>query len=299
MLWGGTKQKLQWLPEPAPGVRRRFVQSVQAGTLDRGGGYLSRSTGGHWEWDFDFPVSEAHGGLDVFAEYASGLHNDFANLTDGDNPNDLFWWVDPMDQDANLFPPGWASPALCLSGDWPPMGIVQSHAATPANSNGLPSRQVVFSVTTAANTHDRTILIPIPPGFTLRWGVRGARTGTGVMRAVAHHKTGGADLTQSVTPVAVTDTTRVGNSISGDTYDYVTIGLARTSTAASTVTVAGMVAQLHSGTAPAATGPHIAGRGHTGCVFKDDAVAEDYYLAAGGRHLKGLSFGMKEVGGWR
>lgn len=311
MIWFGTKQKMQWVPEPQTGVQRRQVASVQAGTLDRGGGYVSRSNASHVEYSWDFAVQEAGtaDGLDVFAEYASGLHDDWSAYVgsagaSGFNPNDLIYWSDPMDWQSNLLPPHWASPALIGKGwpSWGPGGPPTWYTTLP-NGNRLPPKAPIFPLQDVppnqlSSDPRATVVIPIPPGHTLRWHWRGHAYQT-AMRAVAHHKSGGTDLVQDVAPVAMTSATRVGNAISGDTYDYVTFGLIRTSSIQSAVaTVAGMVAQIHRGAAPEATGPHIAGRGVTGCQFLDSAIPETYYLASEGKRLKGLSFSLKEVGAW-
>lgn len=299
-LWFGTKQRFQWAPMPPPGVQRNTVTNFTGGTLDRGGGFASRPTGSHVEWEFNYPYRESED-LDVFPAYAAGLYNDYETVVDGFNPNNLIYFVDPMNTGTNLFPPHWASPMLGLSGDWPWPGDYASHQAT-TGGNGLPARAVTFSLGDAANTFStvtrRTVVIPVPPGFTLRWGWRGARSGTGVVRAVAHHASGGSDLVQSVEPIAESSTTRIGNAVDGDTYDYVTFGFARTSSAASTVTVAGMVAQIHPNSAsPVLTGDHVPGMGTTGCVFAGP-MPEVYQLAVEGRHFKGLSFGLMEIGAW-
>lgn len=305
-LWFGTLQRFQWVPMPSTGVRRVNVSTVEGGTLERGGGFASRTPGRHLEFEFNFDVKEAHGaaGLDVFQEYATGVWDDYANNVDGTNPNDLIYFVDPMVAEANLFAPHWAAPMLLERG-WPAIGTRVSSAATAANSYRQPQRTVTFSVTTASATlptePSRRFIIPIPPGYTLRWGWSGASTGTGVVRAEAHHKTGGSTLVQNAAALSATGSTRLNQSINGDTYDYVTIGIARTSSATSTVAIASMMAVLHpNAETPALTGSHVRGGGFTGCVFSDDATPEDYYLVyeAQDTHLKGLSFGLKEVGGW-
>ena len=306
-LWFGTVQNCQWVPMPAD-VQRRTISSIESGTLERGGGYASRSAGQHSVYDFTFSTREAHGasGLDVFQEYSTGLWNDYSTVVDGFNPNDLVYFLDPMNAEANLFPPHWAAPMLSLSGDWPWIGNFVSSAGTIANTYRQPARTVTFNVTHAAATLPaetrRRMVIPIPPGYTLRWGWSGTRTGTGVVRSEAHHKTGGASLNHTGTPQLADGATRLAHTINGDTYDYVTIGLGRTSSVASTVSITSMMAQLHpnSGATPAVTGAHIAGLGNTGCVFDGDAIPESYYLVheAQALHLKGLSFGLKEVGAW-
>jgi hypothetical protein len=306
-LWFGTLQRFQWVPQPAAGVQRRVLSSYEAGTLERGGGFASRSYGEHVEFEFNFAHREAHGpaGLDVFQEYRTGMWNDLGAVVDGFNPNDLLYFLDPMNAAANLFAPHWAMPALALTGDWPWIGPYASNSATAASSYRQPPRTVTFNVTHTAATLPteiaRRFVIPIPPGYTLRWGWSGASTGTGVVRAEAHHKTGGATLVQNAAALSPTAATRLNQSINGDTYDYVTIGLARTSSVASTVSIASMLAQLHPNTVtPSLSGSHVRGTGNTGCQFAGSDISEIYehVFEHDGRHVKGLSFGLKEIGAW-
>jgi hypothetical protein len=101
-------------------------------------------------------------------------------------------------------------------------------------------------------------------------------------------------------PQSATGATRGAGTYSGDTYDYVTVGLARTSVAASTASITSMMAWIHPNTlSPTLTGPHIAGVGQTGCMIAGDLIEE--YIQAddfANRRLKSLSFGLVEVGAW-
>jgi len=306
-LWFGTKQNFQWTPGPSSGVQRRNVTAAEAGTLQSGGGFASRAYGQHSEFDFSFRWREAHGaaGLDVFQEYATGLWNDFTTVVDGFNPNDLIYFLDPMNVEQNLFAPHFAAPTLSLSGDWPSIGTYVSDAATAANSYRQPPRTVTFSVTHASATLPsetrRKMVIPIPPGYTLRWGWSGASTGTGVVRSEAHNRSTGAIVASNAAALSATASTRLNQSINGDTYDYATIGIARTSSAASTVAITSMLAVLHpNAESPALTGSHARGMGVTGCVFSGDAIPEEYVLVDenDSRHIKGLSFGLIEIGAY-
>lgn len=306
-LWFGNKQHFQWVPMPSTGIQRRNVFSQETATLDRGGAFSSRSVGRHAEFDFSFGAREAYGseGLDVYQEYATGYWDDFGSNVNGFNPNNLIYFIDPMTMRANLFSPHWATPMLSLSGDYPPLGFGTLHSATPANIYRQPLRGVNFDITHTANTlpsaTGQRFILPIPPGYTLRWGWSGSVvTGTPVIRAESHNALTGAIAQQSATPLSPTGAQRMNASINGDTYDYVTFGLSRTTAVASQATVYSMMAQLwRNGTTINSDGNHIPGVGQTGCVIMDDMIEE--YIQAddlGNRHLKGLSFGLLEVGAW-
>lgn len=306
-LWFGTKQKFQWMPMPSSGIQRRNVFNSEFGTLDRGGAYVSRSRGHHTEIDFSFGVREASGlgGLNGYLAYANGMWSDYVSVVDGFNPNDLIYFTDPMSMRENLFSPSWATPMLSLSGDFPHLGPLVSNAATAANVYNQPARTPTFAITHAANSlpsaTSQKFVIPIPPGQTVRLGWSGSVTGTGYMRAEAHVIATGALTPFTVAPQTATSLTRGTTGFSGDVYDYVVVGLARSSSASSTVSVTSMMAQCFpSGYTTTMTGPHIPGVGQTGCQFQEDII-EEYVQAEeaiGGRRLKGLSFGLVETGAW-
>lgn len=306
-LWFGTPQRMQWVPMPSSGMQRRDAYSSESGTLDRGGAYVTRSTGRHAEFDFSFGIRESSGGqgLNVFNEYASGMWDDYTTITDGFNPNNLLYFADPMSMRANLFSPQWAAPMRSLSGDYPWIGSYLSNAATSANIYRQPSRTVTFNVTQAATTLPTSMaqrfLIPIPPGYTLRWGWSGAVTGTGAMRVEAHTAATGAIVSSHPAALAVTGSTRLNSTFNGDTYDYVTIGISRTTAVASTVAIASMMAQIHINSfTPSVIGEHVDGVGQTGCEFDGEAVTMDYIMAddSANRRLMGMSFGLTEIGAW-
>ncbi|HET7742667.1 MAG TPA: hypothetical protein VFL67_18620 [Mycobacterium sp.] len=305
-LWFGTKQNFQWVPMPSSGIQRRNVFSSESGTLDRGGAYVSRSTGSHVEYDFSFGTREASGvtGLNVYQEYATGMWDDYATVVNGYNPNDLIYFADPMAMRANQFSPHWATPMLALSGDYPHIGNYTSHTATSANVYRQPQRTVSYALTNAANAMPtetyRKFLIPIPPGHTLRIGWSGSVTGTGYLRAEAHVIATNSISAFSIAPVSATAASRGTSVFNGDTYDYVTFALARGSSAVSTASVTSMMAQTYINSyAATLTGPHVAGVGQTGCEMSGDLV-ETYVQADdfGQRRLKSLSFGLVEVGSW-
>lgn len=305
-LWFGNEQRFQWVPMPSTGIQRRNVFSQESGTLDRGGAFSTRSVGRHAEFDFSFTSREATGltGLDIYQEYATGVWDNYATTISGFDRKNLLYFVDPMVMRSNIFAPHWASPMLALSGDYPLIGTATTHAATAANVYRQPSRTITFSVTHTSQTLPPTLgqrfIIPVPPGHTLRWGWSGSVTGNAVLRAEAHHATGGATLAVNSAPLSATGSPRMDQSINGDTYDYVTFGLSRTLSTASTASVTSMMAQIWpNGTTPVLDGTHFGGLGQTGCVMMDDMV-ESYIQADdfGNRRLKGLSFGLLEVGAW-
>lgn len=180
---------------------------------------------------------------------------------------------------------------------------------TPANSYDLPARQATFNIISAANAYPTRdlqfgevpyALIPIPPGYTLWLGACGSATGTAVVRVHAFNSPGNPAspaLSNTLTLLSSTGAVRLNASYSGASYQYVKVFLQRTSTAASTITLSSMMAQLWpTGTTPPLSttgGSFIDGSGHRGLKFADGATVESYIMAD--RHLKGLSTRLYEA----
>jgi hypothetical protein len=185
-----------------------------------------------------------------------------------------------------------------------------TYSDTPANSYALPERQATFNITNAINGYPTLrgderfgevpyALIPIPPGYTLHMGVCGSATGTAHVRVHAFNSPGNPAspaLSTSLTLLSSTGSTRMNTTFSGASYQYVKVFLARTAytAAGDTITISSMMAQLWpTGTSPTLTGNFIAGKGHRGLKFGDDALVQEYVMT--NRHLKGLSTRLVEA----
>lgn len=301
-LWfgvvGGTNTHFQWMMQPAlpvPTNRRSYVEEME---FENGGAAVTRSHGYHREFVFNIPADYAAGldGIDAYADFAGGLYGD-----------GLVSFADPFYYQLNLFPPHWASPALCEQ-DWPDLvsGGSVSWANTAANSYRQPRRKGTWTVSTAANATPLTdtsipyVVLPIPPDMTLHVGLTGAATGTAVCRVESWvNDATSAGATASLTPLSETGSTRLNATVAGATYAFAKVFFTRTSSASSTITPISLMAQLWPAAAsPTLTGVHVPGRGHTGLQFADDAVAEDYHVVNGTGPYRGLSTRLIEVGAW-
>lgn len=179
---------------------------------------------------------------------------------------------------------------------------------TAANIYNLPPQQATFPVTSAPQGRPDSgmsqgefpyALIPIPPGYTLWLGASGSATGTAVIRVHAFNAPGDVDApanSSTLTLLSSTAAPRLNASFSGSSYQYVKVFIQRTSSAASTITISAMMAQIWpTGVTPLLSSPggdFIAGKGHRGLKFGDGAVAESYVMVD--RHLKGLSTRLVE-----
>lgn len=178
---------------------------------------------------------------------------------------------------------------------------VPTLGTTAANSYNLPPIQATWNVTTAANATPATdvsipyAIIPIPPGYTLHFGVNGTATGDA---QIVVGTTGGG-----ITPITLLTTitsTRMNMSVSSASGSYAKFYIRRTSNVASTITLIAMMAQLWPTTVtPNLTGNFIEGKGHRGLKFVDNATVESYVMVDRERnvpvHYKGLSTQLVEA----
>lgn len=300
-LWfgivNGTRNHFQWVPQPDLPVSARRVGYSEQMLFENGGAAVARSYGYHREFDFNIgmDVASALTGVDAYADFASGLYG-----------SGLMSFADPFYFAQNLTSPSLGSPALAEL-DWPePVAGSVVWGATAGNSYAQPQRKGTWTITTAANATpltDETIpffILPIPPDMTLHLGCTGAATGTAVCRVESWvNRATSAGATASLTLLSETGSTRLNATVSGSTYAFAKVYFTRTSSAASTITPISFMAQLWpTGVSPTLTGLHVPGRGHSGLMFADDAVAESYVMVAGGEPYRGLSTRLVEVGAW-
>lgn len=324
---GVTSATMRYAPAPDTGLSATRSGYVETVSFENGGAGVVRSAASARSFDCDFGVSEASGqnGLDVYTDYAQGLY--------GISP---VYVADPMAYTANVFPPNWASPGLAQQG-WKPIYPTSptAYPATATNVYSQPRTGATYNITTAINSipagGNTSIFIPIEPGNALYLGAAGSATGSGVVQLRPITRAGAYATNVNLTLLSATGATRVNTTFSGDTFLGVVVYLARTSTAASTVTLTSLMGQVYklytgdaslypsttlypgvvlypsssAGSTPYsvydATGQFVAGRGQSGMEFSTDAVAETYTMVDNGsrRSLKGMSFALTEVTPWR
>lgn len=182
-----------------------------------------------------------------------------------------------------------------------------ANASTSTKSNRVPAntpaKAATYSVTTTANTipagGNSKFVIPVPPGYTLHLGASGSSTGTAVVQALPKASNGFAGTPTNLVLLNPNGATRMNTTFVG-TSDCatVTVYITRTSSATSTITLNSVMAQLYkTGTTPTLPADHVAGEGHSGLAFADDAIVEEYVYIDPPR--KALNTTLIEVGAWR
>lgn len=274
MVWFGNTEKIVDMPSPLTEADASFVVSGAEIQLGNGGAVVDGSVAGHrqfsWSWIGDPDV------LSIIREFRQGVH--------GPGP---FYWVDPFAMKRNLFAPNWASPRVVDTGDWKEI-YDTDHTAVVSyapSAYGRPRKGLTYDLSLAPTIAPRRrFTILLPPGFSLWLGASGSYTGTGGVG----YRTINADGTYSAItvtqPRAVTDANQwisFGTASGSSTVVAVEIFLARSSSAASTVTIASLIAQLHpTGSFPGLPTTFISGRGTTGMRFVGN-LTETFYTAGG------------------
>lgn len=283
-LWFGNTTHAQWVPCPRAGMTRLKEGYSEELNFENGGAWIERSKAWHNVYPLEFPVSDAHEyeGIEAFNRFASGEYGD-----------GFLYWVDPMYANTNLFAPNWAASGLIEQGwkNWG--GSVPTFSDTASNTFGYPPRTATWDVTADENDFQgmaHTFLIP--PGYTLSLGATGSVAGDAEI--AVQDSSGGFT---AITPVTATATPDFPVTLSGDTHRYARVGIRRTSTAASTVSLTALRAQiLPSGSTPVAS-RHVPGNGSMGLSFRGTALPESYEMAQ--RSLVGMSAELIEVEPWQ
>lgn len=289
-LWIGTTSKFVEVPLPELPLDAALSGYGEEMRFENGGQAVAGSFGQARRYEFNYPLVDS-GELGLLRRIRQGSFGD-----------GLVFFSDPMAQRLNLFSPVWAEPGLLEVGDWPDIyDTAPSFSNVAANSYGQPLRKATFTVTNTNTAPGKQFVIPIPPDQTLHVGVSGAATGIAIVRVTAHNIAAGSSATTNLTLLPETGSTRLNASFAGSSYDYVTVDFRRTSSAASTLTVTSMLAQLWpTGVTPTLTGDHVPGEGHTGCRFAGDLWSESYRVASddGVRLYKSAAFSLVETGAW-
>jgi hypothetical protein len=292
-----SNAQMSLVPVPDVGMGAGGVGYSELLEFENGGADVISAAATHRVYNCDWNLREATGasGLDVIWQYQQKYFG----------PG-LIYFADPMIFDRNMFSPAWASPGLIEQGWKSIYDTAPTFANTTANSYSQPRRTATFSVTNAANaapTGSNSIqVIPIPPTHTLWLGISAVATGTAIVAVRGINPDGSYGSVTTPTLIAPTSATRMNFAFAGSTYKAVEVYITRTTTATSTLAVTSAMAQLWpSAITPIQTGVHIPGQGNNGCKFGSDAIVQNYTLAdiPGGRHYKGMSADIVEVGAWQ
>ena len=295
-IWFGIPTRnMQWVPAPLAGVESSNVGYVDSMLFENGGASVERSTGFHKEYQFDFNAPLAGSdGLNVFNKFASGFYG-----------TGLIFFADPYVFETNLFPAHWASPGLVEDG-WHGIYYGATNPAltftdTATNVYAQPPRTMQQVVTAGLTTppvrNYGSAVIPVPEGYTLHFGWSGSVSGSGRVYYRTISAAGAYGTPTAITALSNTGSTRMNATVASTDAVAVQFYFGSTDGTTGQVNVTSMMAQLHkTGATPTLGGNHVAGEGHTGLMFADEARVETYVYIDPPR--KALSTRLVEVGAW-
>lgn len=270
MLWFGTENHERWIPMPKVGATFvRVGSNSKTGSLN-GGVRVRKSKASHMEYAFDFGETRTRDEIRPILDFESGAYDD----ADGVNP---IYFVTPDAEDKNAAPSAWS---FCAQAGIDAMPLFTNNlrpilVATAANTLDYPARTAVYTV--AGTEVARKLYLPIQPGYVAWVGFHGSATGaTGITVTPQTGATPGSVTT--LTPLAVTDTTRVNASFSrADGFTGIKV---QAKVGAGTLTATAIIIQmLPIGVTPS-TGGWISGQGHSGCQFEEPPVQTVYTVTS-------------------
>lgn len=273
-MYFGTKERMSWVKMPAINAGLSRARWSAEGVYLNGGAFVQRSSAAHMRYEFAWNLAP---------------HEDIYEITaydDGVYGSDLIYFVEPFSASINCLPQFWAAPRLQEDGA-PSLvkGTEPTLVDTASNDYAYPGKSAVFDL--GSTSEFATIWLPVPPGYTLHFGVHGNATGTA---AVTVQEDGGAAT--NVTMLATTTSTLTNVEITGPS------GVTISATGEGLLTIAGMIAQiLPTGTA-APTGRFWGGRGHSGCRFSGNGATVTGYSSPAALDLVSASATLIEVGAW-
>jgi len=268
-----------WIPCPQSPMEAASEGISEETRLLNGGSYVVRTMGSRRKYDLIWSGTIAE--LQPVKDLFDGVY--------GIGP---YFFLDPM-ATKNVLPPHWATPSLSGGKLWPTLvnsavpviaATTISSVYTPppfAASYTLPSAIPLYAATTPK------LLIPIPPTATLSLRLWGSVTGTATVQLRLTNRTTGAVTLSTLTPTAIGAIT----SLSGATYSHVEFFITKTTTAASTITLAAFVATVG---VPAVI--WAAGEGHSGVEFLGQLGHTNYQAMGLGRKI--MAMAAVEVGSW-
>jgi hypothetical protein len=195
-MWFGTEQHAQWVPAPSAGLEVTHTGYASSVEMENGGTWIERSKARHRSYGLNFPAGDPrdYDGIDAFLRFDQGLYGSPIRFVDPMQVGTATGWT-------NILAPQWAFPYLSRDGGWKPIHSDVSYGSSgaPNATTGIPSGLAIFSNLrpvdgfVAPNTYppcsEYTILLP--PGYTLRAGFRGSRTGSGRVNAHVKLRPGG------------------------------------------------------------------------------------------------------------
>lgn len=289
-FWFGTEERMQWFKTPLQGADSSPSGWSADGTLLNGGGWSLNSWGSHKRYSYEWPQSSSPEVAQKMKSYRDGTYG-----------RGLLYFLEPGIYRTNVLPAQWADPSMAIDDEAPSLVYnVQPISVSTSGSSqvGLPVQSAYYaSLGDPSDTPvlESSVFIPLPPGHTLHVGAYYEFTGTGGVFATPVNNNGTWGESVKITPQDNASTAVVTETFTD--VRGIRLWIGRSSSANSTVTLAGMIAKITETGKPAdVSGGWIGGQGHSGCRFSGTPSYVTNSPIEGGR--VGFAATFKEVGSW-
>lgn len=289
-FWFGTEEHMEWFATPLQGADSTPQAWGAEGTLLNGGGWGMNSWGSHKQYTYEWPQASSPETAQKMKSYRDGTYG-----------RGLLYFLEPGIYRTNVLPAHWADPSMAVGFEAPPL----VYDVTPSGVNtsgsaaiGLPVQSAYYPSlggATTSPTLGSSVFIPIPQGYTLHVGAYYSATGSGSVFVTPVNNNGTWGAAVPITPQANSSTALVTQSF--ENLRGVRLWVGRSTSANSTITLAGMIAKLvETGKSVDVSGGWIGGQGHSGCRFSGTPSYVTNSPIEGGR--VGFAATFKEVGAW-
>ncbi|WP_025157273.1 hypothetical protein [Leifsonia aquatica] len=291
VMWMGTRGNETWVKAPASSAdfsRKKLPTQL---SFVNGGSAVLGSRTSHAEYNMSWPVA---GRLEMrpVLDFAAGIY-DNDPLAKFVVPENLVYFIDPMEMDLNLAPINWGNPVLACSDAPSLLNDVRSGVAAPrpeavrtsANTMRYPTFSARYTLTDTSVP--RSFYLPIPPGHTLWAGFHGSATGDAGVKVSPVGSAG-----RYLTPLGLTGQ-RVKESFQGATG----VDIQLDGSPGDTLTLSALILQIVRSDRAPQGGEYISGRGHSGCAFADEPTVTAL-SSVNERAEVSVAAKLVEVGAW-
>ena len=289
-MWFGTRNYMQWIETPQTGADVSSLGFTANATNLQGGGYVRNSRDSHKVFQFSW-------GNSATPELASTIQA----YRDGTYGRGQVFFHDPMHYDTNILPARVADPSMAINYEAEPLvrGVYPTGvpvSPTLSASSGLPSLAAAYALPAgySSETDGTEILIPVPPGFSIRLGIIYGSSAPIAQAGFYWRDVNNVGVHSPIDPVQ--DYSNMAPTPYAS-MSWLAIGMQNRTASPQTVTVGGMIAQAQPpGEWFDNTTRWMRGQGHSGCDFRGDVSTINYNGVNGGQI--GLACTLEETGAW-
>jgi hypothetical protein len=284
-MWFGNRNYMQWIVPPQINYDSSRAGKVYTAQYTNGGAWVRRSATGSRHYNFAWNLKRRDE-IRAIMDYADGVYGT-------DNP---IYFIDPFAADKNVLPQYWAVPSLGADDAPQLQGLGDEQrpnkVATGANIIGLPTYTAVYTIDKAQQ--NPPLYIPIPPNTTLWVGAFGTATGAAGVNMIPATGPTTYGTPVKVPLLGINQAAGFTASLNGNAYPGAFLQI--NGNTGDSLTLTGVMAQIHPNGITPQAGRFVSGQGHSGCSFNDNPVLSNYSAAI---DRVGLTVDLIETEGWQ